>query len=391
MREEHPGFRIFILGAGFSRPAGLPLANELFKEVRAQIERCYGRETKFHKDLDDYLDYRNSCDELALQADRVDLEEFMSYLDIEHFLGLRGSKTWSKTEGNESQLMMRKAIGQVIHTRTPKSDKLPDAYYRFAERLSTKDIVITFNYDVLLERALEHVGKPYRLFPDRFKEIGRTSNVVDSELEEVTVLKLHGSVDWFDDRQFLEIKSLLEEQGTTRPPHHSIFANPSRYGVTPLVEGPRSKDDPLLHLHRIKNVDAYYESDTDLHAPFILSPSHVKFVYADPLLSFWSGLGRAGGYNLGISIIGFSLPLHDEYIRIALFQMISNYQQSWWNEKLLDHLKDNVRLVDFRSDSTVVEEYKRRYGFVDPARSDYMFSGFGNDAIEFLFDHPRES
>jgi hypothetical protein len=55
----------------------------------------------------------------------LDLERFMSYLDIEHYLGFRGSKTWS-SEGNESQLMIRKAIGHVIHSRMPDPGALPD-------------------------------------------------------------------------------------------------------------------------------------------------------------------------------------------------------------------------------------------------------------------------
>jgi hypothetical protein len=38
---KHIGFRIYILGAGFSRPAGLPIATELFPAVRSAIERRY--------------------------------------------------------------------------------------------------------------------------------------------------------------------------------------------------------------------------------------------------------------------------------------------------------------------------------------------------------------
>lgn len=390
MTAAHPGFKIFVLGAGFSRPAGLPLAVELFAEVRRRIESRYGRDTKFQRDVEDYLEYRKACDGMDLQEPAIDLEELMSFLDIEHFLKLRGSDTWSQ-EGNESQLMIRKAIGEVIHGRTPPADRLPDAYYRFAERLSPHDTIITFNYDILLERALEHVGQPYRLFPNRFKSIGRHSNVVDSDTEEVTVLKLHGSVDWFDDRQFLESKAYLLEQRSTDIRIHTVFDKPERYGAEVLVQGPRSPDDPLLHLHRIRDVDSYYLRDNGFNAPFILSPSHVKFVYAEPLLSFWNGMGRSGGYNLGISVIGFSLPKHDEYIRIGLFKMISNYQQSWWNQKILDVLKDNVRLVDYRSNDEAVVEYKARYSFVDPGRAAYMFGGFSEDAIAFLFDHPRES
>ena len=255
MSVTHPGFRLFVLGAGFSRPAGLPLGGELFTHVRGCIESRHGRNTKFQRDVENYREYRNACDGIDLEDAAIDLEEFMSFLDIEHFLGLRGSDTWSQ-EGNESQLMVREAIGAVIHSRTPAANDLPDAYYRFAERLSPNDTVITLNYDILLERALEHVGKPYRLFPFRFKSIGHHHNTVDSHVEEVAVLKLHGSVDWFDDRNFLELKASLLEQGSTDIPIHTVFDNPTRYGVEPLVEGPRPPDDPLLHIYRIRDADA---------------------------------------------------------------------------------------------------------------------------------------
>ena len=193
MAESHPGYRIFFLGAGFSRPAGLPLATELFPLIQKNIEARYGLETKFHGDLDDYLDYRKACLGISATEQPVDFEQFMSYLDIEHYLGLRGSKTWSN-EGNESQLMMRKAIGQIIHKRTPNPDKLPDVYKRFAECLSPHDTVLTTNYDIVLERALEHVGKPYRLFPHRYKTIGQHTNTIDSNVEEVIIFKLHGCI-----------------------------------------------------------------------------------------------------------------------------------------------------------------------------------------------------
>ena len=77
------------------------------------------------------------------------------------------------------------------------------------------DVIVTFNYDVVLERTLEYVGKPYRLYPERFKSIGPTFNVVDSDVEEVTVLKLHGSLDWFSNRWFRKTKNYLEKPKCT--------------------------------------------------------------------------------------------------------------------------------------------------------------------------------
>ena len=386
----HPGFRIFILGAGFSRPAGLPIAVELYPLVREHIVSRHGTETKFDRDVHEYLDYSGACGFTGQTEDNLDLERFMSYLDIEHYLGFRGSKTWS-SEGNESQLMIRKAIGHVIHSHTPAPAATPDIYLRFAEALSLRDIVLTLNYDLVLENALAAVGKPFRRYPYRFTSISEHGGTTDSDTEEVVLLKLHGSVDWFDDRQFLELQASLGRQGIDRTPLHSVFDDPSRYGAKPLVDGLLPPNDALRHLHAISSLDAYYYGDGGFNAPFLLSPSHVKFVYAEPVLSFWHGIGRSGGYNLGVSVIGFSLPEHDEYIRIGLYQMLSNYA-SWWDSPMFDGvLKDYARFVDYRTTPDQQDDYKRRYSFAEAKRSRFHFAGFGLDAIDFLFNQRREA
>ncbi|MDD2943690.1 MAG: hypothetical protein PHC51_12080, partial [bacterium] len=181
--SAHPGFRIYVLGAGFSRPAGLPVASELYSLVRQHIVDRHGHDTKFTRDVQDYLDYSTACGHSGQSEENLDLEQLMSYLDIEHYLGFRGSKTWSQ-EGNESQLMIRKAIGHVIHSRTPPPDTIPEIYLRFAEALSVHDTVLTLNYDLVLENALRAVGKPFRRYPNRFESISEHGGTLDNNTEE---------------------------------------------------------------------------------------------------------------------------------------------------------------------------------------------------------------
>lgn len=387
--SAYPGSRIYLLGAGFSRPAGLPVASELFPLVRAAIEGKHGTDTKFHRDLRKYLGYCADCGISSQREESLDLEVFMSYLDIEHYLGLRGGDTWSR-EGNESQLMIKRAIGEVIHSRTPSSDDLPDVYYRFAEHLSVNDTVLTLNYDLVLERSLTHVGKAFRRYPNRFKSLSEHGGVVDSDIEELVLLKLHGSVDWFDDRQYLALKDSVSGVAPDHLPHHDVFRDPSRFEAFPLVDGLLPAEDALRHIHYISRVDDFYRKAQGWSAPFILSPSHIKFVYAEPLMSFWYGWGRAGGYNTGVSVVGFSLPSHDEYIRICLYQMLSNYG-SWWDERLLGLLKDYARFVDYKPTEEEKKAYVDRYRFADTERSRFFFDGFGSEAIDFLFHQPRHA
>jgi hypothetical protein len=106
-------FRLLFLGAGFSHLAGLPLGPELFTEVRRRINEDYGSDNHVERDLMRFINYQHRCFDRTIRPENVDCEEFLGFLDVEHYLGLKGSDTWSSA-GNHSQLMIRKAIGQVI-------------------------------------------------------------------------------------------------------------------------------------------------------------------------------------------------------------------------------------------------------------------------------------
>lgn len=80
--------RIFILGAGFSQPAGLPLGPDLWRHIRTAAEGC---SSGFSEDLHLYLTYLRECRGKPLDPDDVDFEDFLAFLDIEHRLGFSGS------------------------------------------------------------------------------------------------------------------------------------------------------------------------------------------------------------------------------------------------------------------------------------------------------------
>ena len=141
---------------------------------------------------------------MDLKPEEVNFEDFMRFLDIEHFLGLRGSDTWSE-EGNEGTVVTKTLVGTILADRLAKLKEIPDLYLEFARRLQANDIVITFNYDTLLEQALDAVAKAYRLFPTRFKSVHEYGAIGGDDRDEVIVLKMHGSIDWFDRKGFERI------------------------------------------------------------------------------------------------------------------------------------------------------------------------------------------
>lgn len=382
---ESKRFALYILGAGFSKPAGLPLASELWEEIRRKGLLMLGRASMFRDDLNSYIEYKKKCDNLNLSPEAVNFEEFMSFLDIEHYLWLRGGDTWS-SHGNEGQVVVKTLIGELLAASMPATVKVPELYLRFAEVLKPNDVVLTFNYDLLLERALDAVGVPYRLFPHRYKvDPDNPQRLLIDEREEVLIMKLHGSIDWFDRSDY----SYLEEERVRNgfPPGEPdlIFQRPEEYGVFPLIEGPHYPGNPLHQIYRVRDFERLYKRDVLFHAtPSLLNPSSTKLLYSKMYRDFWSGMGRAGVLNFRMGIIGYSLPSQDDYARQIIYRLVDNYQTAYWEENPWPHEKAPLVLIDLSKSREEVQSYRDRYCFVNWDRAVTHFNGFNEEALELL-------
>ena len=381
-------FRVFVLGAGFSKAAGFPLGLELWHEVRRRVRFLAGRASKFDRDLENYLRYKKDCFGLRIGPNEVDFEDFMRYLDIEHFLGMRGSDTWSRA-GNEATVVVKTLIGEILAGLTPAPANIPPLYLEFADGLQPDDFVLTFNYDILLERALDAVRKPYRLFPNRYSSLTHHGAVVDDSKEEVVVLKLHGSIDWFDRTDYTWLEERRRKDGFGGNPPDPVFAHEKEFGVTKLLDGPRLPDDPLDQMYRVRHIERLYATPILFFAtPWLLSPSPTKILYAATLRDFWHGIGAAGVLNFGMSIIGYSLPPQDEYARQVLHAIVTNYQQEHWDEDVSGFRKQPLVVVDYCRDAQAVAAFKARYRFVNWDRAILCSDGLNEDAVRRALGRP---
>lgn len=376
-------FRILFLGAGFSRLAGLPLGAELFSDIRARAKLERGPRNDLETDLRRFLKYLKECDERSVPEEDVDLEEFLAFLDREHFLGLEGSDTLT-SEGNATQLLVRHSIGRTILERMPKD--IPGPYRRFAQRLTPQDLVFTFNYDTLLERVLDEEGIAYRLYPCRFSEIGAGVHTVDDSHDELVVIKLHGSVDWFDRTGYDErVNALRAEPPPYNVPKHPIFGRDALVRPIPLTEGPRPPDDPLSRVYRVADPSPIYYRSTWTCVPLLLPPSLTKFVYVHPLKDFWWGLQRMGGLNLSLAIVGYSLPVYDEYVRQVLYRVTRNFTEFEPDLTFEGKKKSKVRILNHRSTPPEADKLRRRYRFINPDRCEFWLEGFTEKGVDWLF------
>lgn len=379
-------YRLVILGAGFSVPAGLPLARELSREV---LRRSYRRETFYHlnRDIDRYRDYERLRTGKRPNRNDVDIERLLAFLDIEHYLALKGSDTWSD-EGNKGQLAAKALLaGILVERQAAMSSNQWSVYLKFAEALRPHDEVVTFNYDTILEEACERVGKPFRLCPWRYKTMNDWGGTIDSSVHEVVVRKVHGSVDWYSSKQYLEQKLHHEKNPTTSARPYSnarIFEHKAELGVERLVREPYSPDDPLYYMVRARNVRNLVHPDGIWPPPFLVSPSASKIVYLKPLVDLWRGFNNAGWMQSQMIVIGFSFSAFDDYVLVPLIGAIDGFQTG--TEKWSSYGRTRLKVVDFQPTANERRRFRRRVKWISWRRTNAFWRGLTVEDIPTILE-----
>jgi hypothetical protein len=137
-------------------------------------------------------------------------------------------------------------------------------------------------------------------------------------------------------------------------------------------------------MHRVLNVeDLYKDPPMFIATPWLLNPSSMRLLFAAPVKEFWGEIGRDGLANLGMAIVGYSLPLHDDYARQVIYRLVKNYQSPHWRE-VLGRAKTPLVLVDYRQSEPALNTLRERYRFVDWSNPRCCFDGFNDDVLPLL-------
>ena len=271
----------------------------------------------------------------------VDLERILAYSHRKHYLRLLGSDE-TFAHGSRSIVAARRAIQRILIQATPNA--VPNLYRDFVLRLRPHDVVLTFNYDTLLEQSLDDIGKPYTLTPEWWLE----TDPDEWEPKFVDLLKLHGSIDWYD-RYYLDAAMRGHaEQGFDVPNRDPIFGPVPSVPSEPLSRGRTEVfgSNLLPRVFRVPNHEKYFpmEGRTGAHiVPFILPPTYDKLLGYDPILDLWENLHRTQDAYSSIVMIGYSMPSHDSYAYETLGRLFVEYQQggdttNWEHRRVPLHL-----------------------------------------------------
>ncbi|MCH7597081.1 MAG: hypothetical protein IID35_11050 [Planctomycetes bacterium] len=183
--------RVFILGAGFSKPAGMPLATELLPLLLDKLELDEMR--KWVDGLCRRLAWLSGSDQetnsLPLNIEQVfhyayfDVEVWRLQQQLTEVGREDGLTPWNQGESIECWLSyLEDALRDVVSEREDNCDLTPIT--RWAEGVNEHDAVLTFNYDTLVERGLTESGKAWNHGMECEGNNG------------IPVYKLHGSIDW---------------------------------------------------------------------------------------------------------------------------------------------------------------------------------------------------
>jgi hypothetical protein len=288
--------KVYVLGAGMSVGAGIPTMDGLTKVVLAEENMrgdasmlgrfcafafpVYGRlDTGMMADMDGSV--------FAGERFAMNVEQFMAAIDaFRVFSDVTGK--WKRLPNSPERLfpLFMSTLGRVVKALTP--EVVPDYYQNFVRRLSPGDCIITFNWDCLVELTCDAVGVTWS-YPE-LRQDG-SALVAQVDYDSVNVLKMHGSVDWAEFREGLEVQRALY----------------TRDGVPIVVQSPT--DLKKERVTRRSLLDADVEP---AEMPYLIPPSHFKVFPTVGLPGLlWTAAHEFLVNATQIEVIGYSLPITD--------------------------------------------------------------------------------
>ena len=365
-----PVHRLFILGAGFSAPAGAPIGKELLELVREDV-RCNFRDFGWEGSLEREIEEWTSL----YPGQPIDLERMLAYSHRKHYLRLLGSNEYF-AHGSRSIVAARAAIQRILIQATPSDT--PTLYRDFAGRLCPNDVVLTFNYDTLLEQTLDDIGKPYSLSPEWWLK----TDPIGFEPKYVDLLKLHGSIDWYDRHYHDDARRWYTEEGYDVPNWDPIFGLTPSIPSEALSRGPTEEYGSriLPRIFRVPNHTEHFPIDDRnwCVVPFILPPAYDKLLGYNPILDLWENLHRNAFAS--IVIIGYSMPSYDSHAYEALGRLLVGYQRGG-DTTYFGHRRVPVQLITLADSKQHALE---NIPFLDSAKTHVWSQGFSTDSLNWI-------
>lgn len=299
--------RVFVLGAGASRFAGYPLASELWPFVRDNSGGHFAADRRRER-IVKLIEGIAKGWVIPTEFDRPNLEEIFTYLDLTAFgsdLIELAHGDW-KTDREELRGMISDAFQAFqydLETKLNSDCDIRRTLQAWAGQLQAGDVIVTFNWDLLHERALWDAKKWH--YADGYGF--RCKDAPAGAKSGIKILKVHGSVNWAQSNEG-DCEPAIEHKATFFPgakDDHSMTymkgagqCNEGRYLVVPSFLKDLSSNRLMLSIWN-QAMDAVAQADQLVIVGYSLNPAD-----APSRLLFGSGLLR----NHGISRVFYIRP-----------------------------------------------------------------------------------
>lgn len=304
---------VFILGAGASADAGLPVMANFLDRARD----FYSSNSLQENEKKSFEEVFKAIHELKgasfySNLDLNNIEAVYSAFDMGKLLGQLGSISPERIQSLNSSI--QNLIGITIdlsttlihHSGQNTTIKGPyHAYVQFIQSLwknNTDNLpsIITFNYDVALEYALYFESEPFDYCLEKETPHGA-----------IHLLKLHGSVNWGLDDENDKIQSWDMGGILGKKRSLEVFRTPKQSSL--IVS---------KYLH-----DQNRSPIANLPGPVLVPPTWSKGEHHAKIARVWQKAAKALSEAEAIYVIGYSLPETDMFFRF-LFALATHSESS---------------------------------------------------------------
>ncbi|HET7106359.1 MAG TPA: SIR2 family protein [Candidatus Acidoferrum sp.] len=317
---------VYILGAGFSAPAGVPVVHDFIDRSRIYFDDPSSRldETE-RQHFERFLDFKRRMSQARekVKIDLDDVEQLFGLVEISQRLGQEKRETRNSTvyviaktlelatrsqrAGDISFLFNHAVFNKMQGILPPGFDReanrpetvSAELYQYFSalasgllddpdKRASRSNTFITFNYDLLLDDSLRRVG----VTPEYYLPIRRTSvQVGETPDRSCPVLKLHGSTNWGICGHCRKQILVLDQK---------VTASPMEFRTRTCQKCGKAVFQPLL-----------------------IPPSWDKSEYREIMKPVWAKAVEELKLASRICVVGYSMPEADSFFKYLMALALS--------------------------------------------------------------------
>jgi hypothetical protein len=294
---------VYFVGAGLSAAAGLPNTPSLIDSVLAfgAQRRWLMGEDLVGRLQDAFVFFYPDAEHEGFRPNVVDFfSALRTFLDVGS--GFRGNRF---TDAPELYRILKLAIANVLVDRLKDvSDERLQVHAYLDEVVTPGNVVITSNWDLLIERTAQLKGIPVRL-------------VGEPDDTSLLLLKLHGSIDWCvasNAKREIDNDSYAALTERLFPPRPYTFS--LQDAIDDVDEG---LEGPIIRTRCLENWSAAWSRlRSRIIDPHMVTMVRGKSGDLGPLQDVWRGAYGAISRARNLELVGYSMPEDDTEIRTLL-------------------------------------------------------------------------